>query len=61
MNKEEMLAHFKERENDIAETMGIINTVSTPTSAVAQLLCAISYDIALMAQYQLEREERDNQ
>lgn len=57
MNKEEMIAHFEERKNDIAETMELINSVATPSSAIAQLLCAISYDIALMAQYQLEREE----
>lgn len=60
MNKEEMIAHFKERENDIAETMEIIKTVSTPSSAVAQLLCAISYDIAIMSKYQLEKESNDS-
>lgn len=56
MNNEEMKAHFEERKKDIAETMELISTVSTPSSAVAQLLCAISYDIALMAQHQLEKE-----
>lgn len=57
MNKEEIKAHFKERENDIAKTIKLISTVSTPSSAVAQILCAISYDIALLAQHQLEKED----
>lgn len=57
MNNEEMIGHFEERKKDIEESMELIRTVATPSSAIAQLLCAISYDIALMAQHQLEREE----
>lgn len=57
MNKEEMKAHFKQREEDMAISMEIFKQIRTPNTTIAQLLCAILYDIALMAQHLLEQED----
>lgn len=56
MNNEEMIAHFEQRKEDMAKSMELIRQTRKPDSALAQLLCAILYDIALMAQHQLEKE-----
>lgn len=59
MNKEELKAHFKQREEDMAISMERVKQIKTPNSAIIQLLCAITYDIALMSQYQLGKDNNE--
>lgn len=57
MNKEELKVHFKQREEDMKTSIELVKRKRAPDSAIAQLLCAVSYDIALLAQHQLEKED----
>lgn len=59
MNKEELKAHFEQREEDMAISMENVKQIKTPNSAIIQLLCAITYDIALMSQYQLGKDNNE--